>query len=129
MGDSALVSNVLYKKLLSVESSPPILHRQWSQVIGPRFSLDGHWSLVRDSFTENFINDVIWFVESRCAILSLTGGAISSSQCASCPLRETIYHCFLNCRRVKRVWLHFAPLFSFAGLLLVLRRPALHATW
>ena len=54
VGESDLVSKVLYKKLLSVESSPPILHRQWSQVIGPWVSLNGHWSLVRDSFTENF---------------------------------------------------------------------------
>ena len=78
VGDSAPVSKVLYKKLLSVESSPPILHRQWSQVIGPGFSLDRHWSLVRDPFTENFKNDVIWLiilrgVNARCAILSLTG--------------------------------------------------------
>ena len=65
VGDSALVCKVLYKKLLSVESSPPILHRQWSQVIGPGFSLDGHWSLVRDSFTENFENDVIWLIILR----------------------------------------------------------------
>ena len=89
MGDSALVSKVLYKKLLSVESSPPILYRQWSQVIGPGFSLDDHWSLVRDPFTENFKNDVIWLiillgVKVRDSLFNW--GVISSSQCASCPL-------------------------------------------
>ena len=113
VGDSALVSKVCCKKLLAVESSPPILHRQWlSQVIGPGFSLDGHWSLVRDSFTENFKKDVIWLnilrgVKVRDFLINC--GVISSIQCASCPRRETINHCLLNCRRVKRVWLHFAP--------------------
>ena len=115
VGDSALVSKVLYKKLLSVESSPPILHRQWSQVIGPGFSLDGHWSLVRDPFTENFKNDVIWLIILRGVKVRdslFNWGVISSSQCASCPRRETIDHCFLNCGRVKRVWSHFAPALS-----------------
>ena len=115
MGDSALVFKVLYKKLLSVESSPPILHRQWSQVIGPGFSLDGHWSLVRDPFTENFKNDVIWLIILRGVKVRdslFNWGVISSSQCTSCPRRETVDHCFLNCGRVKRVWSHFAPTLS-----------------
>ena len=115
VGDSALFSKVLYKKLLSVESSPPILHRQWSLVIGPGFSLDGHWSLVRDPFTENFKNDVIWLIILRGVKVRdslFNWGVISSSQCASCPRRETIDHCFLNCGRVKRVWSHFAPALS-----------------
>ena len=44
-----LTAEALYCKLLSISSSPPILHRQWAQVIGPGFSLN-----VRDSFTDNF---------------------------------------------------------------------------
>ena len=89
--DSALVSKVLNRNLLSVESSPSILHRQWSQVIGPGFPLDGHWSLVRDSFTENFKNEVICFIILRRVKVRdspFNWGVISPSQCASCPRRE-----------------------------------------
>ena len=139
MGYSAFVSKVLYKKL-SVESFPPILYRQWSQVIGLGFSLDGHWSLVRDSFTENFKNDVIWLIILRGVnVLDslFNWGVISSSQCASCPRHETIDHYFLNCGRVERVWSHFAPALSlvlgsqFAISLLTvffLRWPSVSAT-
>ena len=115
MGDSALVCKSLYQKLLSINSSPPILPRQWSQVIGPGFSLDGHWSLVRDPFTENYKNDVFWLIILRGVKVRdslFNWGCISSGRCASCPRRETIDHCFLNCLRVKRVWLHFVPVLS-----------------
>ena len=115
VGDSALVCKTLYQKLLSINSSPPILPRQWSQVIGPGFSLDGHWSLVRDPFTENYKNDVFWLIILRGVKVRdslFNWGCISSGRCASCPRRETIDHCFLNCLRVKRVWLHFVPALS-----------------
>ena len=45
-------------------------------------------------------------------------GVTDSGSCASCPLRETTDHCFLNCIRVKRVWARFAP-----ALTLVLGSP------
>ena len=116
VGDSALVCKTLYQKLLSINSSPPILPRQWSQVIGPGFSLDGHWSLVRDPFTENYKNDVFWLIILRGVEVGdyslFNWGCISSGRSASCPRRETIDHCFLNCLRVKRVWLHFVPVLS-----------------
>ena len=115
VGDSALVCKTLYQKLLSINSSPPILPRQWSQVTGPGFSLDGHWSLVRDPFTENYKNDVFWLIILRGVKVRdslFNWGCISSGRCASCPRRETIDHCFLNCLRVKRVWLHFVPVLS-----------------
>ena len=84
-------------KLLSISSSPPILHRQWAQVIGPDFSLNGHWFLVRDSFTENFKNDLLWLIALRAVKVrdSLQNwGVTVSGYCASCPLRETTDHCF-----------------------------------
>ena len=65
-------------------------------------------------------------------------GVISSSLCASYPRRETIDHCFLNCRRVRRVWLHFVPALSmvfgsqFAVSLLTVfffRWPSVIAKW
>ena len=51
-------------------------------MIGPGFSIDRHWSCVRDAFTENYNRP------------------------------ETIDHCFLNCTRVKNTWLHFSPLLT-----------------
>ena len=65
VGNCDLTAKALYCKLLSIGSSPTILHRQWAQVIGPGFSLNGHWSLVRDSFTENFKNDFMWLIALR----------------------------------------------------------------
>ena len=112
VGNWDVTVKALYCKLLSIGSSPPILHRQWAQVIGPDFSLNGHWSLVRDSFTENFKNDLLWLIALRAVKVrdSLQNwGVTGSGICASCPLRETTDHSFLNCIRVKRVWARFAP--------------------
>ena len=85
----------------------------WAQVIGPGFSLNGHWSLVRDSRTENFKNDLLWLIALRAVTVRYflqNWGVTDSGTCASCPLRETTDHCFLNCMRVKKVWLVLHPL-------------------
>ena len=97
------------------DSSSPILPYQWSTFLGMGFSLDAHWSLVRDKFTENFKNDLLWLIVLRGVKVrdSLTRwGYIDSPRCASCPRRETIEHCFINCSRVKRTWEHFVPLLT-----------------
>ena len=115
VGNSELSSKILYTKLLAIEASPPILPLPWTQVIGPGFSLDVHWSLVRDPFTENFKNDITWLITLRAVNVrdSLhVWGYIPSATCASCPRRETIDDCFLHCPRVKRVWAHFATILS-----------------
>ena len=39
-------------------------------------------------------------------------GYIASDRCAFCERKETIDHCYLNCRRSRAVWEHFAPLLS-----------------
>ena len=113
VGNCDVTAKALYCKLLSIGSSPPILHRQWAQVIGPGFSLNCHWSLVREIFfTENFKNDLLWLIALRAVKVrdSLQNWGVSGSgTCASCPLRKTTDHCFLNCIRVKRVWARFAP--------------------
>ena len=112
VGSCDLTSKRLYLKLLSLNSSPPILHRVWTQVCGSSFSLNDHWSLVRDSFTENPKNDLLWLIALRGVKVrdSLANwGYINSAFCASCPRRETIDHCFLHCPRVKRVWSRFSP--------------------
>ena len=74
-----------------------------------------HWSLVQDSFSENFKNDLLWLITLRGVKVrsSLKSwGNIDSDMCASCPRRETIDHCFLHCPRVKMVWTHFRPFLS-----------------
>lgn len=70
---------------------------------------------MRDSFTENFKNDLAWLITLRSVKVrhSLRNcGYIASARCASCPWVETIDHCFLHCSHVKSVWIHFIPLLS-----------------
>ena len=74
-----------------------------------------HWALVRDSRTENFKSDLSWLITLKAVKVrdSLRNwGYIPSDRCASCPRRETIDHCFLNCSRVKLVWAFFVPLLT-----------------
>ena len=109
------VSRKIYAALLMKDSTSPILPYQWSTFLGMGFSLDDHWPLVRDKFTENFKNDILWLIVLRGVKVrdSLARWEyIDSARCASCPRRETIDHCFINCPRVKRTWEHFVPLLS-----------------
>ena len=113
--DDNINSKVLYNFLLSKESSSPLLSWHWTPVLGPGFSLSGHWSRVRDDFCENFKEDILWLIVLRGIKVrnSLTRwGYIANPQCSFCGRRETIDHCFLNCSRVKFVWSYFSPLLS-----------------
>ena len=108
-------SKNVYRQLLKELTSPPILPRFWSPLLQPALDLDDHWALVRDSRTENFKSDLSWLITLKAVKVreSLCNwGYIASDKCASCPRRETIDHCFLNCSRVKRVWAYFTPLLS-----------------
>ena len=99
VSDAELNSRAIYYKLLAIESSPPLLPRQWAHMIGPRFSIDRHWSRVRDAFTENYKNDILWLITLRGTKVRdslFNWGCISSPICASCNRRETIDHCFLR---------------------------------
>ena len=74
-----------------------------------------HWSLIRDGFTENFKNDLLWLIILR--VVKVRGsmknwGYIDSDRCACCSRKETIDHCFLNCSRVKAVWSHISPILT-----------------
>ena len=108
-------SRKIYATLLRKESSSPILPYHWSSYLGIGFSLDAYWPLVQDQFTDNFKNDILWLI-TLCGVKvrdSLTRwGYIDSARCASCPRRETIEHCFINCLRAKCTWEHFVPLLS-----------------
>ena len=115
MSDAELNSRAIYDKLLTIESSPPLLPRQWPQMIGPGFSIDRNWSRVRDAFTENYKNDILWLItlqgtKDRDSLFNW--GCISSRICASCNRRKTIDHCFLYCTSVKNIWFHFSPLLT-----------------
>ena len=77
-----------------------------------------HWSLVRDNFTENHKNDLLWLiflhaVKVRDSVKNW--GVIGSGVCACYPRLETIADCFLNCARVKRVWDYIFLPYSLLG--------------
>ena len=104
-----------YRALLRKRSSPPVLPRLWVPFLGPGFLFERHMSLVRDGFSENYKNDLLWLITLRAVKVrdSLhSWGYIASDRCAKCDLKETIDHCFLNCVRVKRVWHRFSPTLS-----------------
>ena len=95
----------VYRALLKENSASPILHRFWVSFLGPGFVLDRHWSLVRDTFCENYKNDLLWLIVLRAIKVRYSlkyWGYINSDKCAFCSRIETIDHCFLNCVRVKR---------------------------
>ena len=116
VNDNALLSSRnVYLHLLKVKSSPPLLPLAWSSFLGPGFSIKDHWARVRDLFTENYKNDILWLITLRGTKVrdSLKNwGYINSDRCATCGRKETIDHCFVNCCRVKRVWASFAPTLS-----------------
>ena len=104
-----------YKVLLRQNSSPPILHRFWSSFLNPGFNLDRHWSFVRDQFSENYKNDLVWLIVLRVVKVRYSlkhWGYIDNDKCAICSRVETIDHCFLNCARAKMVWAHFRSALS-----------------
>ena len=110
-----LSSKKVYSKLLQSNSAGPISSHHWAPFVRPAFQLSEHWSLVRDNFTENHKNDLLWLILLHAVKVrdSLKNwGVIGSGVCACCPRLETIAHCFLNCARIKRVWDYFSPLLS-----------------
>ena len=119
--DSLFTSNLplsakqIYRHLLKESPSPLVLPFAWSAILRPGLVMKDHWAMVRDPFTENFKNDLLWLITLRGVKVhdSLKPwGYIASDLCASCNRKETIDHCFLNCARVKKVWSHFVPCLS-----------------
>ena len=105
----------MYSKLLQSNSAGPILSHHWAPFVSPAFQLSEHWSLVRDNFTENHKNDLLWLILLHAVKVrdsSKNWDVIGSGVCACCLRLATIVHCFLNCARVKRVWDYFSPLLS-----------------
>ena len=113
--DFVFSSKKCYLALLRENSASPILHRFWSSFLPIDFDLDRFWGSVRDGFSENYKNDILWLIVLSAVKVcdSLKNwGYIDSDKCASCPRKETVDHCFLNCFRVKRVWSFFSPVLS-----------------
>lgn len=93
----------------------PLLHPFWRAFTGPALDIKTHWPLVRDSITENYNSDVAWLItlkgiKVRDSLRSW--GYIASDACAYCKRKETIDHCFLNCKRAMGVWSPFSPTLS-----------------
>ena len=114
--DTELSSKKVYsKQLLQLNSAGPMLSHHWAPLVSPAFQLSEHWSLVRDNFTENHKNDLLWPILLHAVKVRDSfenWGVIGSGVCACCPRLETNAHCFLKCTRVKRVWDYFSPLLS-----------------
>ena len=93
-------SRAFYKVLLANFCTIPIFPALWSGFVPSRFSLSRHWGLIRDSFTENYKNDLAWLITLRAVKVrhSLhTWGYIRSPRCALCARLKTIDHCYHCC--------------------------------
>ena len=104
-----------YRELLKVKSSPPVLPYPWMRIVPAQFSMTDHLIRIRDPITENYKSDILWLITLRGIKVRdalCRWGYTDSPVCAVCPRRETIDHCFLNCPRVKLVWLFFTHLLS-----------------
>ena len=76
-------SKNIYRELLKQLSSP-LLRRFWSPFLRPCLDMGEHWSLVRDSLTENFKSDLSWLITLKAVKVreSLRNwGYISSNNC------------------------------------------------
>ena len=137
--DENFNSETFYNLLLSKESSSPLLSHHWTPVLGLGFSPTNLWSRVRDNFSENFKEDILWLIILRGIKVrdSLTRwGYIASPQCSLADARPSIIvFCIvlesnvfglisLLCYPRSLVGSLLVPLllsFSFAGLIFPLR--------
>lgn len=86
-----LSTKIIYAFLLKENSSPPILPFRWSAFLGPGFVIKDQWAMVRDPFTENFKNDLLWLITLRGVKVrdSLKSwGYIDSDRCAYCNAKK-----------------------------------------
>ena len=84
-------------------------------MIGSHLDITCHWSLTRDTLADNYKNDIAWLITLRGIKVRdflHTWGYIDTDLCAYCGHKETIDHCFLNCKRAKRVWTALVPTLS-----------------
>ena len=63
--DFVFSSKRCYSALLRENSASPVLHRSWSSFLPIDFDLDLFWDYVRDGFSENYKNDILWLIVLR----------------------------------------------------------------
>ena len=63
--DFVFSSKRCYSALLRENSASPILHRFWSSFLLIDFDLHLFWDYVRDGFSENYKNDILWLIVLR----------------------------------------------------------------
>lgn len=108
-------SKVIYKEIFRYRCTLPVFPSFWSPLLSRPFSFSRHWSQVRDAFTENYKNDLLWLITLRAVKVRESlckWGYLDNPLCASCPRAESIDHCFRACPRVNAVWIFFLPLLS-----------------
>ena len=106
----------VYLLLLDLPAVAPRCAGFWGSVVNRPIN---RWALVwrksRLKLIENKKNDLIWLlihrvVRVRYALKSWK--IIKNDKCTVCNQRETIEHCFIECRRVVRVWHDFSCILS-----------------
>lgn len=106
----------IYKLLLTLPSCAPKCAGFWGSVVGrPINRWASVWRKSRFKLNENKKNDLLWLILHRAVKVRYalkTWGYIESDRCALCDRVETIEHCFLECKRVVRVWRYFSPILS-----------------
>jgi len=71
------------------------------------------WQRVRQRIAENKKNDLLWTIVHRGVKVRdrlYEWQVTRNRNCATCGKPETISHCFLECKRVRKVWRTFTPL-------------------
>ena len=100
--------------LLKDATSVPVLPYRWSNILGYPLSVPTHWSLIRDSLTENYKNDSAWLITLTAVKVRRPKSwrYLDSDLSPHYGRKETLSHCFFNCSRAKRVWAILIPTLS-----------------
>ena len=106
----------IYSLLVDFPSAPPRCAGFWDAIVGrPINRWASVWRKSRLKIIENRKCDVLWLLLHngvRVRYNLKQWGYIRSDACAVCSRPETPKHCFIECRRIVRVWRHFSPLLS-----------------
>lgn len=106
----------IYSLLLVLPSLVPKSAGFWGSVVGrPINQWASAWRKSHFKLCENKKNDILWLILHRAVRVRYSlksWGYINNDKCAVCDRVETIEHCFLECRRVVRVWSHFSLFIS-----------------
>lgn len=108
-------SKSCYLKFLQETVTTPLIPYSWRAFIDPGLTPQVHWPKVHDHLTENYKNDITWLITLQGVKVQdslKSWGYIDTDACAYCNRKETIDHCFLNCKRARGTWRVFLPTLS-----------------